>query len=279
MRKIVLDFDWDFFVQESPVLDLGHSESNPLFANIAWMARAGNPDLNDWLHSPHDVDPSNMWKDLRDRGWIMDHDVQGFATNSHATVGEALPDLMGDDHQEEWEIWHFDAHHDLGYVPEKDHLMISDGDPFECDNFLLGLAHRDPRIKKIVVVYPEWRRSLCPITGRDWMYELHPDHNPDLIQKIQDNLPEGCVLEVCFYNDHKPPKEPFQVLTVAQSSSWTPPWWDSMFSNFLQSAPVDDLEEAFGPDEDDTFEIRPGWPLTWEEHQANQGHWFKLMKK
>jgi len=259
-RSVLLDLDFDFFTRESPILDWGHNE-NMLFGDMIWKARAmHSPKINEWLTSPVDVSPTSFWDDLMDRGWHFDPKCKGFAADSHETVGAAIPTLTQGG---EWEIWHFDAHHDLGYDSDKDlrHLLEQ---RFCCDNFLYVLPHFFPQITKIVVVYPEWRRNVCPITGMDAMWELHPFHNPESIERIRESLPDTCDLEVTFYQDHKTPVSSVQSLTIAQSSCWTPPWWDSIFAQVLEEAPGK-LKHAFGPNKNKKFQPRSGWPTSWEE--------------
>jgi hypothetical protein len=108
------------------------------------------------------------------------------------------------------------------------------------------------------------------------MYELDPKYNQDRIDQVRDFLPDDVELEFTYYNDHQPPKEMVGAITIAQSPGWVPPWWDSRFANFLGSAPAI-LEEAF-PEPGQAFELRDGFPLTWDELVKGQELSFDLMK-
>jgi len=72
------------------------------------------------------------------------------------------------------------------------------------------------------------------------------------------------------------PNEPIEYITACRSSSWTPPWWDQKFLDWLASAPVE-AEYIHGPEimgdifsiaADPMCQLRGDWPQSWPEVKA-----------
>jgi hypothetical protein len=107
------------------------------------------------------------------------------------------------------EVWNFDAHHDCGYEGEWD-------DPLRlgwvgCANWMCAYALARASLH---VRYPSWRddalrREVDPVCG------------------VERAIDDGRNLPVSF-----------DVVFVARSSAWTPPWLDDQFEAFLAAAPV-----------------------------------------
>jgi hypothetical protein len=107
------------------------------------------------------------------------------------------------------EVWNFDAHHDCGYEGAAD-------DPIRqgwvaCANWMCAYALGGATLH---VRYPSWRhdaliREVPPLSGVD--------------RGIDDDRPTDLQFDIVF---------------VARSSAWTPPWLDEQFETFLASAPV-----------------------------------------
>ena len=104
------------------------------------------------------------------------------------------------------EVWNYDAHHDCGYEG-----AMGDVDRLGwvgCANWMCYYALRGATLH---VRYPWWRRDaasretppLCPV-----------------------DRTEGD------------PTQPCDVVFVARSGAWTPPWRDRAFFSFLDAAPV-----------------------------------------
>lgn len=267
-RRIVLDVDFDFFIRESHWFDWGHGETS-IFRDIIWPARAvgcvrANLDMDELLTPPNDPTPKTFWTELVKRGWKFgdeDYDPMALAGDSHGEIGSEICTLMNDD--DEWEIWHFDAHHDLGYdndrvdEREKDHTLT-------CADwlYLIGRWQHVP-IKKIVIVYPEWRREpdpLCPGL-------LEEGHQKTIAKRIEKLREVGCEVEVTYWNDIKPPKQAVTVITTALSSAWVPPWYDKRYEEFVHSSPAWEHQYTRSWDEKGV-DLREGWPDNWKDVEA-----------
>lgn len=265
-RLTILDIDFDSFIREPMILDWGHREA-AIFQDMLWHPRAigwaNHPqfDLGEILTPPNGPHPDRFWDRLIKQGWKFDPDCIGLAADSHGTVGKGIFEhlcRLWPDHAPV-HIIHIDAHHDLGYSDEQlEHL--EDQGMLSCDSWLYLIAAYlgDGMVEKISVVYPEWRREPCPITKKriDEGYE-------ELLQRRAEQLDDlGCELEVIYWNDLIVPADPVNIVTVAQSSAWVPPWYDSQFEALIRSAPCD-VTEQFGPDLESAFQRRPNWADSW----------------
>jgi hypothetical protein len=107
------------------------------------------------------------------------------------------------------EVWNFDAHHDCGYEGAWD-------DPRRlgwvgCANWMCAYALAGAALR---VRYPTWRldafrREVAPL----------------------------CPVERTFDDSRDVPLS-FDLVFVARSSAWTPPWLDERYEAFLAAAPV-----------------------------------------
>jgi hypothetical protein len=107
------------------------------------------------------------------------------------------------------EVWNFDAHHDCGYEGAWD-------DPLRlgwvgCANWMCAYALGGASLH---VRYPSWRRDAV-------QREVAP------LCPVERTIDDGCAVPLSF-----------EVIFVARSSAWTPPWLDERFEAFLAAAPV-----------------------------------------
>lgn len=276
-RRILLDVDFDFFVRESHMLDWGHSES-PLFQEIIWAGRVqgalmGGLDLDEVLTSPDDVTPEQFWPALEERGFVFgddEYDPMCVSGDSHGDVGVSVPRWMAGEEDDEWEIWHFDAHHDLGYgndpVDEREEKGV-----LTCADWLYLITRWQPvNIRKIVIVYPEWRRQPDPLSGRGLSMSEADAQQELLAERIAKLAEVGCEVEIVYWNDLPRPEHPVTLISAALSSAWVPPWYDRRFERFVYSSPA--TEHHYGERwEERGIEVREGWPDSWEEVVEQHG--------
>jgi len=107
------------------------------------------------------------------------------------------------------EVWNFDAHHDCGYEGAWD-------DPLQlgwvgCANWMCAYALAGAALR---VRYPSWRRDIL------WR-EAAP------LCRAEREIDDGRVVPVTF-----------DLIFVARSGAWTPPWLDERFDAFIATAPV-----------------------------------------
>jgi hypothetical protein len=107
------------------------------------------------------------------------------------------------------EVWNFDAHHDCGYEGAWD-------DPLRlgwvaCANWMCAYALGGASLR---VRYPAWR----PDALRREVAPLCP---------VERTIDDARAVPLCF-----------DLVFVARSSAWTPPWLDEQYEAFLDAAPV-----------------------------------------
>jgi hypothetical protein len=110
------------------------------------------------------------------------------------------------------EVWHFDAHHDLGYGADRVAAMRESGN-ITCEDWLLAaldLGHAEA----VHIVYPDWRGRLEweDVSKRPWLDGLAVHvHTWSEVREQVKALPA--------------PAAQF----LARSDSWSPPYLDSEF--------------------------------------------------
>ena len=267
MRKLIVDVDFDFFVREPQAMLWDHSESHGrVIQDVIWHSRCMSAvqqgvDLSEITRPPDGPTPETFWQELVKRGWSFD-DVKLLYSDSHAVVGMEIPAQLS--WGEEYEIVHFDAHHDLGY---NDSSLIDHVDGAYADAgswlFVVGMLMR--QVKKITIVYPEWRRQPCPLAKK---FDLAEERlGGDRLTKRREALATaGTELEVLYWDDMTAREGVVDLVSVCQSSAWVPPWMDSQFQVLLDGCPnVSELDELDDPRWPNGFEIREGWNKTWAE--------------
>lgn len=104
------------------------------------------------------------------------------------------------------EVWNYDAHHDCGYEGALDDVGRLGW--VGCANWMCFYALAGAELH---VRYPAW---LSDEAAREW--------------------PPLCPVD-CGNGD---PAVPFDIVFVARSGTWTPPWLDGALTAFLEAAPV-----------------------------------------
>lgn len=251
-NPVILSIDFDFFVREIPVLDWGFSEeiSQELLALI-WGARMfGTSDdiLNALVPSSGPCSPG-FWGALRDLGFSM-IDALAFFSDSHEVGGRQVFECL--DKTERYDIFHFDAHHDMGYKGNLKGFIENQG-PISCEDWLLAYPAVSRRIDTIHVVYPEWRREPCPITGLP-VSEIDSDMGLDTQRTILGVI--GTMVEIDYWGDLVPEARDVDFICVSRSPPWVPPWMDGEFESLMDNCPGYELHHSFGPQGDKLFQMR-----------------------
>lgn len=224
-RKAVsnlLVIDWDFFFR------------NPMEAGDL---RDGELWLYDWGHreSPFYVDGDTIWPvraagfqrvgmelprvDVPARFWdrfIFEPETRLYVADSNAYAG-----LLRDQNDEPFEhVYLFDAHHDLYKFTSRTEVI-------------------------------SWHETRADITCENWMFkhlmrgsELHwrmPRWHGKAAE-MAEQLPDWVGLEAA-YDDGKPMGVSFDTAFLCRSGAWVPPWCDTEFEKFMNSAPVIEVDQ------------------------------------
>lgn len=120
-------------------------------------------------------------------------------------------------------VVHFDAHHDCGYVAEALEREAEAG-VADCGSWLHHAA-RVGLVDDLEVVYPEWRGP-----------EQAPPVAPPASRFSRTTWAEWSEREAPLV------KARVDAVFLARSGSWTPPWFDGDFLNFMLSWPADRCE-------------------------------------
>jgi hypothetical protein len=120
------------------------------------------------------------------------------------------------------DIVHFDAHHDLGGYSKGDHLYLN------CASWLYLALKDDELVRKVTVVYPDWRDW----TGEDFLGDDKLNRNRHLIP-YRDRLKRMTWSEWAMRGR----LGTVEAINVARSGAWSPIWFDKRFRTFIRSLP------------------------------------------
>ena len=208
--KRILSIDWDFFIKEDPMLDMGHREDG-FFLNGMWEIREAT-----W-HEPVEKTLPMVEKPLvvalvlRDRFSVNEH-TQAATAESHAPIFDWAKKIAGDD---KLEIINVDAHHDISY---KTGFGVAD-----CGNWA-GRLMAEGVLKNYTIIYPDWRVK-------------HPETS-----KMADLLkipPKKLLVNISVWYwqdwvDQNRKVKPIDGIYVCRSGCWTPPCYDEKFNDFCK---------------------------------------------
>jgi hypothetical protein len=204
----VLSIDWDYFVEEDPMLDWGHREDG-IFLDMMWKIRR--------------IDGKDMRKLAPFRGNEVELAASFFRMmlkGYDLSVAEshlAILDVIGD--ERDLEIINIDAHHDIFYRQPCCDLDVNSEDNIkriDCGCWAGHLIHQG-RVTSYTQVYPEWRRKL-------------PENYNGKAKWIDSH---GCKSKFVF---GPPPLKWKQVdkIFVCRSGCWSPPEYDARFTRFVK---------------------------------------------
>ena len=229
----LLSVDWDYFVpsidhefveseQGAPIpYALGSGEIFPdALLDGLWDSRAAALLAGGQALPGTSGDETAFWGRFQ-----FDSSARLYFADSHAQAAHAVV-CTG-----VTEVWNFDAHHDCGYEGAWD-------DPLRlgwvgCANWMCAYALGGASLH---VRYPSWRldaqrREVAPLC------------------RVERAIDDGSTVPLSF-----------DLVFVARSSAWTPPWLDGHYDAFLAAAPV-----AHRACLDHTWRTR-GLDAVWLEH-------------
>ena len=245
---LVIDFDFffrnpmeagDTSDQAFWLYDWGHAENRfYIEGNIVWPSRAYGF-IKEGLNLPVVDVPDGFW----DRFTVTD-DTPLFVADSNAYAG-LLYDQNGDPFHD---VYLYDAHHDL--YKFKTRKQVQDwhetGQDITCENWMYKHLMRGSQLHWR---YPQWLAS-----GQD----------------SADNVPPWVGLDARM-DDGKPLPVEIDTIFLCRSGAWVPPWCDEQFEEFMNSAPVCEIDQL-----DDVNLKREGWQ---EQVEAIRSAWSESERK
>jgi len=205
----VLSIDFDFWIPEDPMLDMGHFESE-LFIRVLWQTRLVS-DINlkktltvSMTETPN---PRGLANFLSGKGLTAAPNQMAVA-ESHASILHYLEGLNNLD------IIHIDAHHDFGYGEN-----VKD----DCAGWVRKLVEEN-RVRRVRLFYPTWRQKER--MDVDWREETD--------ERVEQWRANGVVVEVHHGLENVPDNFHVEKTFVCRSGAWSPPWTDMTFLAMVQ---------------------------------------------
>jgi len=232
----VLSIDWDYFVEENPLLDWGHREEH-LFLEMMWQVRSTRLILdaeNEPAVIPVDlaeVVPFRGSESMIMRLPCIAGDYQIAVAESHLAI---LQLLKG---QSNIHIVNIDAHHDLGYgIYDPYYFAMREPCCGSWGHFLLT----EDRVKSWTQIYPAWRRKYPEQTKKKGTFPEWTKKKLGAAFKVSTQEP----LEVVSWRS-------VDYVFLCRSGCWVPPNYDQRFNQFCRmlgssssGLPVRKLAEA-----------------------------------
>ena len=252
-NPVIVSIDFDFFVREPVILDWGHSEAmSPELLEMIWAARrfGMTPKATQALVPESGPRPVEFWGALEGLGFSL-VDALAFFSDSHEVGGRQIFECL--DKTMRYDLFHFDAHHDLGYRESPEGILLGSSKWPSCEDWLIQYALKSRRIDTVNVVYPEWRREPCPLSG---IPAAEVSSVVELGEQVKALERVGTSLDVLFWEDLEPEPCTVEFICVARSPAWVPPWFDDEYAVLLDECPGYELHHSFGPHEDLIFQPR-----------------------
>lgn len=209
----LLSVDWDFFFpngEGDPELwqffDWGHNEGWPKsLLEMLWITRA-SAFISHGMEIPHTTgEEENFWNRFK-----FSPEAKLYIADSHSkAASEGVMEGVT-------EIWNYDAHHDCGYS-EAPLAKVFDSGTVDCSDWMLAYWILNPSTK-LHVVYPKWRAESA--FKAEPFAEVLDEY---VVRHSDDGLPNDLVFDKVF---------------IARSGSWSPPWIDNKFVEFVNSCPA-----------------------------------------
>lgn len=213
----VLSIDWDYFVEEDPMLDFGHREEM-IFLNEMWSFRSTRHRLSENGKIVLEArDLSQMLPFRGDESLLsclpcLRGDYRIGVAESHSAILKFL------DGRTELSIVNIDAHHDLGYGDHSDyHFEMHETDCGNWGQFLVTSG----RVAAWFQLYPKWRRKFPELTAKkgtaiEWAKEKLGGRF-----RVSTAIP-STVIHWRFVD----------LVFICRSGCWVPPNYDERFNHF-----------------------------------------------
>jgi len=203
--KTLLTIDFDFFVPEDPMWDLGHNES-PFFMQHIWYVRS---QLMDAMKT--NGEEKGFWKKIQDSFKFKTDTVH--VSESHLEAFH-LTHPLG-------QIINIDRHHD---VWEGHDNMVA------CDTW----GHQAMRLRHV--------QEMKWIHPSDGGFEINMagDYMAVAPEEYQKRVEPMTMLEALVRLEGTE----IDTVHICRSAAWTPPWLDEAFTEFVAAGPFKEIEQA-----------------------------------
>lgn len=199
MANVLLSIDFDTFVPENPLWDLGHREEE-LFLKMMWTFRGHlMPEMKT------DGNEKDFWKRLP---WQFSEPQDIFVSDSHLLAYHLTRDI---DY-----VVLVDRHHDCFEWPVKDRPFRVD-----CGNWVAAWLSACTK-RKLLWVHPD------DITADDLEICGEVKHRRRIL-----SVPYSRFREMLLDQDIQ---ETNLTVHVCRSGCWVPPWLDQDFVNFVKAS-------------------------------------------
>jgi hypothetical protein len=207
--KNILSIDFDFFVPEDPMWDIGHRE-NEFFLNKIWFMR---PQLLNQMKVSEDLD--GFWERLP----FEFRTDELFVSESHAEAYNLLLPPCN--------VILFDAHHDAYWKHFKEERKTK---AVSCGTWL-SHAIEERIVLRILWVVPDWYHKFNDKPPIDTIPEYFK-HNFETVSlsRLPNRLKNIGVHEI-------------DAAHLCRSGCWVAPWLDDKFIDFAHSGPFSEVTE------------------------------------
>lgn len=252
-NKLMVSIDWDFFLYracEVPsekagvtlfpgterevetslfgFFDWGHNENHgPLLQQILWHSRYAafcRAELDPHVICGHREDlggvaPSKFLDQWFERFDSNDADI--LYADSHSWGYPVIRDRVTK--ADKWQVIHFDAHADLGYDAQQ-LAWETEMDRWDCSSWLYH-ALRKRLVDTALIVYPDWKG----------LHEWEVLQEYEFVKSLGDRVTAMTYSQ--WVAAGGPAEAEVEIVNVARSSTWTPPWFDGKFDEFMSQLP------------------------------------------
>lgn len=204
----ILSIDWDVFFPDSAEFDWGHQEIGMFYEEI-WSHRLSSLSLHTGERA---VDKYTL--SLPERFWekVLTNKPTAYVADSHFRIYNLLMR-----YKEGVQVVNLDAHNDFGYSDQFPSYI-------DCGNWAL-VGKMNGFITKYSIYYPEWRKN-------------YKEGNEEVLdEEVIDHVDYGL-----------PDPDEYDIVFICRSSSWTPPWFDKAFKEFVEAYPgkIEDFDAKRG---------------------------------
>jgi len=207
--KNILSIDFDFFVPEDPMWDIGHRE-NEFFINKVWFTR---PELIDKMKTTKDLE--GFWSRLP----FKYDTTELLVSESHCEAYNILTPPCN--------IILFDAHHDAYWDTFKKELKTR---RVSCETWL-GHAIQKEFVVRILWVVPDWYHNYYGTPPIEAIPEYFKHRFETVsLSRLSRRLEEIGVSEI-------------DTAHLCRSGCWVAPWLDKEFIRFAHSGPFSEIVE------------------------------------
>lgn len=202
MKKCLLSIDWDYFIYSTKYNWGCYLENKKALIDLWYIryikAKARGEDIQKAFYLSQEFD--TFWSKIK-KFFKFEKGAKAYVSDSHALSYEIAKEESFDT------VYLFDSHADLGYGG-----LSSLNLEVDCSNWL-GRLLKDKLIKEAYIIYSP-----------------HTQENPEDFRLM------NKIYNIRYYDFKDLDKVAFvSAVHLCRSGSWTPPWFDSKFFQFVNA--------------------------------------------